>query len=289
MNKHKILLGIVLLSPLMAVCQPAYFSLCWAPDNKTIMFSTEEEKSDGKLTYAIFTIEANGKNRKQIIDGALAPDWSNKNSRIVWTKPSHKGSNIFTSDPDGTNTKQITFNEFNNYEPSFSPDGKSICFESDETGIFQLYMILADGSNKQMLTTGTFNCFTPRWSSDGRQILFYKDVGKRQDVIHILRLNDKVESIVLKDSLSDFYSSWSPEGRILFTRALDKVFSPKRTGIFTVMPDGSQLTRIGNLNGWLARYSPDGKRIAFIQKTSDGSSRLMSCNSDGTHLELITN
>ena len=39
-------------------------------------------------------------------------------------------------------------------DPSFSPDGSKIVFESDRSGSQQLYVMNADGSNQRRLTFG---------------------------------------------------------------------------------------------------------------------------------------
>ena len=71
-------------------------------------------------------------------------------------------------------TRHIEF-----YNPDWSPDGKTLLFESTLDGKFAIYAIKVDGSGLVRLTSDTANNDQPRWSHDGRE-LFYRDAGKNQ-------------------------------------------------------------------------------------------------------------
>ena len=56
---------------------------------------------------------------------------------------------IFTAYPDGTNLTQLTFNTANDLDPTYSPDGKRIAFETNRDGNFEIYkMRAADGASR---------------------------------------------------------------------------------------------------------------------------------------------
>ena len=66
---------------------------------------------------------------------------------------------IFTMNPDGTGIKQLTFNEVNDDDPTFSPDGTKVVYESEgiqntnPEGDEEVYIVNArDGSNNKNLT-----------------------------------------------------------------------------------------------------------------------------------------
>ena len=54
----------------------------------------------------------------------------------------------------------------------FSPDGKYIYFNSNRTGMMQLWRMHADGSNQQQLTFDNHNNWFPHVSPDGKKIVF---------------------------------------------------------------------------------------------------------------------
>src|SRR6187200_389644 len=62
---------------------------------------------------------------------------------------------------------------FLNINPSWSPDGRQLVFESARNGNTTLYIISADGTGERRLTfTGSGDDTHSAWSPDGRTILF---------------------------------------------------------------------------------------------------------------------
>ena len=56
----------------------------------------------------------------------------------------------------------------------YSPDGKYICFNSDRSGLQQIYVMKSDGSNVKRITFGNGIYGTPVWSPRGDLIAFTK-------------------------------------------------------------------------------------------------------------------
>jgi Tol biopolymer transport system component len=86
---------------------------------------------------------------------------------------------IFVSDADGGNARQITNFGCASFAPSFTPDGKRIIFSSNKDACdsrkFELYVMNADGSDVEQVTTfGGFTAF-PEFSPDGKRLVFVSD------------------------------------------------------------------------------------------------------------------
>ena len=60
-------------------------------------------------------------------------------------------SDIFTMDLDTRVVERITEHSSIDTSPSYSPDGKYICFNSDRSGLQQIYVMNSDGSNVKEL------------------------------------------------------------------------------------------------------------------------------------------
>ncbi len=80
--------------------------------------------------------------------------------------------NLFVMDLDKRKITELTTNEGNNHSPTWSPDGKKICFVSDRNGIRNLYIRELDSQEVYPITNILSGCFSPTWSPDGEDIAF---------------------------------------------------------------------------------------------------------------------
>lgn len=82
------------------------------------------------------------------------------------------GNNVWIEDLARGVKTRLTFSS-NDLSPVWSPDGKTIVFESGRRKLIQLYLKAADGTGKTVpLLQDDANEFDPVWSADGRYILY---------------------------------------------------------------------------------------------------------------------
>jgi TolB protein len=86
---------------------------------------------------------------------------------------------LFVSDANGKNAKQITNFGCASFAPTFSPDGRKILFASNkhkcDSRNFELFLINVDGTGLEQVTDfGGFVSF-PEFSPDGRHVVFASD------------------------------------------------------------------------------------------------------------------
>lgn len=86
---------------------------------------------------------------------------------------------LFVSDAEGKNAKQITNFGCAAFAPTFTPDGKKILFASNKHNCdgrkFELFMVNLDGSGLEQVTSfGGFTSF-PEFSPDGKTLVFASD------------------------------------------------------------------------------------------------------------------
>ena len=169
----------------------------------------------GKIIYTsmqsgdleLWTMNADGTGKKQITrsegyDGG--PVFSRDGRKIVW-RANHPGTpdtlakyrsllaenlttpmkmELFISDADGRNPKQITNFGCASFAPTFTPDGKKILFSSNkqecDSRKFELFLINTDGTGLEQVTNyGGFTSF-PEFSPDGKKLVFASDLHATQ-------------------------------------------------------------------------------------------------------------
>ena len=244
------------------------YSPSWSPDGKRIAFSSERDghpdRRPGWITSEIYVMDADGGNQQNITNhpnSDRSPAWSPDGKRIAFGSdrdeildihgfPTYE---IYVMDADGGNPQNITNNRHDDWDPSWSPDGKRIVFRSYREGHFigdfeeitsEIYVMDADGGNQQRLTENRKNDESPSWSPDGTRIVFSSD-----------RKGDWVN-----------YE------------------------IYVMDADGGNLQRLteNRDNDGAPSWSPDGKRIVFVSDR-EGNSEIYVMDTDGRNLQNLTN
>ena len=142
--------------------------------------------------------------------------------------------------------------------PRLSPDGRLIVFGTMVQGRNRFWIRALDSTDGHPLMSTTAN-ETPFWSPDSRTLAFFAD-GKLKRIPV-----DGGEPETLADAPQPHGGDWIGN-RLLFAA---------RTGIFTVAPDGTQLTAVTTLDqaagdfqhAW-PRFLPDGRRFLFVIRSS---------------------
>lgn len=99
-----------------------------SPDGRSIVYTERGTKG-----WGVFTMDATGRNRRQIVPnesaiGGVAPVWSFDGTRIAYSGQVGEFAEIFICDADGSHHAQITHLEKISSSPAFSPDGRHLTF-----------------------------------------------------------------------------------------------------------------------------------------------------------------
>ena len=89
---------------------------------------------------------------------------------------------------DGQNEKHFNPNRYDCYNPTVSPDGKTIAYVSARDGDWEIYLIDTNGKNERKITSDIGRSIQPTFSPDGRYIAFVSD---RSDNFHIYLMDLK--------------------------------------------------------------------------------------------------
>jgi Tol biopolymer transport system component len=154
--------------------------------------------------------------------------------------------------------------------PAFSPDGTEVAYRSGlGYGPWRLMVANADGSDPREITSfaGSLSGVgAPSWSPDGSHIVV--DANNGISIVDVDTGN--ATPLPTADygtrACYSMEPSWSPDGSLIVFAAL---CDGSGDGLWTVHPDGSGLTRIGDSAGRFQEYrfpvwSPDGSRLVFV-------------------------
>ena len=112
--------------------------------------------------------------------GTMGIAWT-PDSKFVLASDINGDHEIWTMDADGSNRKQIIFNEPTNVEPTVSPDGMYIVYVSYEGRHPHLWRINADGTNPRQLTSGGDEDL-PRITPDGKWVVYHSINGGKYNI-----------------------------------------------------------------------------------------------------------
>lgn len=82
------------------------------------------------------------------------------------------GGNLYITQTDGSNVKQLTSFSGEVILPKFSPDGEQIAFTADFDGNKEIYVMSAHGGNPKRLTFYPADDYVVDWHPDGTKIIF---------------------------------------------------------------------------------------------------------------------
>ena len=132
--------------------------------------------------------------------------------RIVYSNLSGGNGDIWICNADGSNQKQLTMESSNEYQLAVSPDGGTVFFVSDRSGIPNIWKIQIDGSKPQQMTSGGDDYF-PEVSSDGKWLYFSSwDTGPF--LVMKIPVEGGEPTTVFSKGAS-YYPKPSPDGKLL--------------------------------------------------------------------------
>src|SRR5919108_1384799 len=147
---------------------------------------------------------------------ALAGTFPGPNGQIAFVKGvdgEPETYEIYIMNSDGNDQTRLTDNSASDGDPSWSPDGEKIAFDStiDEDGNRDIYIMNADdGSGQTRLTDDPAFDTDPSWSPDGTKIAFSSNREDDNSEIYIMNSDGSGQTRLTDNSADDFSPSWSP-------------------------------------------------------------------------------
>jgi Tol biopolymer transport system component len=169
--------------PRLLTENPSSYFHSWSPDGKTIAFTRPNHTGGGN----IHSIPFEGGAETALTTGTGIsddPDYSADGKWIYFNSDRTGGlMQIWRMRPDGTGAEQVTSDDFNNWTPHPSPDGKSILilsYDKDVTGhptnkdIALRILNVIDGKIRVLVNIvgGAGSDNVPNWAPDGTHLAF---------------------------------------------------------------------------------------------------------------------
>ena len=169
--------------------------------------------------------------------------------------------------------------------PRLSKDGRSILYQSNKTGKWQLYLWDIGGKKQQRLTNDGFNNNFPDWSQDNQWVAFVSDRDHNEE-IYLMRMDGSGLKRITTDKARDIHPYFSPDGTYLLFNSdrNDDNFDVYRYDLAS-----GKIQRLTNTleNETCARYAPDMKSIVML-RNSEASDDVFILNTDNFLVENIT-
>jgi Tol biopolymer transport system component len=242
-----------------------------------------------------------------------------KNGRIAyagWNRG--KDFEIYTINPDGSGKTQLTHNNTDDLDPSYSPDGKKIVYTGQDgpKGDLEIYTLNSRGGDKFQVTHNDADEEWPTYSPSGKRIA-YADLALNEPGpnIYSVKAGGGDKTLVARDG---GVPSYSPDGKRI---AYECYGRPPRidTDICTISvrrehklakfipdnPGGNTLHDVlhhkvhvtnNDTDDFNPDYSPDGNRIAYEgfegrigEDDSDASANIYTIKVGGGGKSRVTN
>jgi tricorn protease len=246
----------------------------WAGDGRALLYVSNRDGSNDVYRLALGRSGApSGRPRRLTIgagawtisatpDGELVAYSVLGESTDIWAFPlrSRPGPTHLSDGRQVTRVGDLSFFDV-------SPDGMWLAWNAPN-GIYKEDMVngdvtlLADGGK------------VPSWSPDGREIAFYRFRDGNRDIF-VMSADGRNQLALTRSVAQEYAPDWSPDGRsLVFSSTVGHGSAP--TELYVVSRPQPNTTawgaprKVSADGSWAARWSPDGRFIAYARRRRGG-------------------
>ena len=231
--------------------------LAWTADGTGIVFASNR----GGL-WRLWRVSSSGGTPELVNgvgDGAGAPTIAPRGNRLAYVQARADANLWRTAGPASKDRRaapmKVIASSRQDWEGTFSPDGKRIAFGSDRSGSIEIWICNSDGTNQAELTSlKAADAGSPSWSPDGKTIAFDARLEGHGDIF-VISAEGGTPRRLTTEPVENNVPTWSGDGIWIY-------FSSNRTGtwqIWKVPFTGGSAVQVTKNGGFSAQESPDAK------------------------------
>jgi len=274
-------------------------SLTWGPDSNELVYS---------MAGSLWRQKLGSETAVQLTDGPgydYQPDWSPDGKSVVYVSYQKDAMELWLLDLATGKTSQLTSGGAVNVEPRWSPDGKKLVWVSTQYNR-RFHLFVADvkngalenaarltGETKSPLPRYYYSAYdmeiNPAWTRDGKEILFVSNRGHIHGTggFWLMKAEPGAEAreIHYEETSWKARPDFSPDGsRMIYSSYLGRQW--QNLWVMPAKGDDAFPISYGDWDDTNARWSPDGKRIAFVSNADGDTNILVQEVSSGARREL---
>jgi Tol biopolymer transport system component len=250
--------------------------IAWTGDDKRLILSLNQTSGDELLQVTL----ANGSVQKlNFGQDAAWPAISRNGDRLAFAN-SFDNVNIWRKDlshPDSP-AVELLVSTREQTNPTYSPDGMHIAFESNRGGVPEIWVSDSDGSNLvQISRLNNYATGTPRWSPDGTKIAF-DSWSRGHAEVYLVDFSELMPRKLVMNFSVMFQPSWSHDGNWIYFLSFVGGEAPR---VYRCLENGGNATMVSSGPAFSFRESFDGETLYFVDGWTDATLKRVSVNQPG--------
>jgi TolB protein len=261
-------------------------SVAFSPDGATLVYS---------MAGSLWRQEIGSDRAVELTHGPgydYQPDWSSDGRHIVFARHDNNAVELWQLDVSSGKTQQLTTTGAVNLEPRYSPDGKRLAYVSTAgSGHFNLFIAPIEvgrlGAPRAVVEPRESkisryyyskhdHTINPSWTPDGKRLVFVsnREVAYGSGNLCSAGVDgpSEYECFVHEETSWRARPEVAPDGRrVLYSGYQGRQWH--QLWLTTLAGDAQLPLTFGDFDATAARWSPDGRRIAYISNES-GNLRL---------------